>query len=77
MNLEELRLSQEIPSLAKIAFGSKLIVPVGNENVSFVNSTYCFGYVLPCFRTKNCSVLEQGFVGKDAIRFLVEKNAPR
>lgn len=51
MNLEELRLSQEIPSLAKIAFGSKQIIPVGNENVSFVNPTYCFGYVLPCFRT--------------------------
>ena len=76
MNLEELRLSREISSLAKIAFGSKLIVPVGNENVSFVNSTYCFGYVLPCFRTLQVLFQNKGSVGKDAIRFLVEKNAP-
>ena len=50
MNLEESRLSQEISSLVKIALEDKQAIPVGNENVSFVESTHCFGYVLPCLK---------------------------
>ena len=73
MNLEELRLSREISSLAKIAFGSKQIVPVGNENVSFVSSTHCFGYVLPCFRTIIVMFQNQDLQAKTPFVFLLKR----